>query len=170
MSDGDASADMLVERLAGLLRRRGVSVATAESCTGGLIAAACTALAGSSEWFERGVVTYSNQAKIELLGVDAELIARHGAVSAEVALAMAEGALSHSHATFTVAVTGVAGPGGGTPTKPVGTVWIATAAKGEAAQATLLQASGDRQTIRASSVVRALALVVARCESATPSA
>lgn len=106
---------------------KNLRLATAESCTGGAIAAACTALAGSSAWFERGFVTYSNEAKTELLGVPADLIAAHGAVSQPVALAMARGALAHSHAHAAIAVTGIAGPGGGTPAKPVGTVWIAWA-------------------------------------------
>ena len=131
-------------------------LAAAESCTGGLFAAACTSLAGSSRWFERGLVTYSNDAKTELLGVPASLIERHGAVSAEVARAMAEGLLARSPATFTVAVTGIAGPDGGTPAKPVGTVWIATGARGADAEATLLEATGDRRQVRERSVVRAL--------------
>ncbi len=156
----------LVERVAASLRARGALLAIAESCTGGLVAAACTDLAGSSDWFERGFVSYSNAAKTEMLGVPAELIARHGAVSAEVACAMAEGALAHSRANYAVAVTGIAGPGGATPGKPVGTVWIAFAAIGRAAQATLLQARGDRAAIRAASVVRSLALLVERCEAA----
>ena len=155
----------LVERLAAILLGRGERLATAESCTGGLIAAACTSLAGSSEWFERGFVTYSNAAKSELLGVPEALIAAHGAVSAEVAAAMAEGALMRSKASVAVAVTGVAGPSGGTPAKPVGTVWIATAAIGHPARSTLLRADGDRAAIRAASVDRALALVVALSEA-----
>ena len=110
-----------VRSLGDALRARGTMLATAESCTGGLIAAACTAVAGSSDWFERGFVTYSNAAKTELLGVDAALIQAHGAVSAEVACAMAEGALAHSKAGLAVAVTGIAGPGGAVPGKPVGT-------------------------------------------------
>ena len=141
-------------------------MASAESCTGGLIAAACTSLAGSSEWFERGFVTYSNDAKTEMLGVPAALIAAHGAVSAEVACAMAEGALARSHASFAVSVTGIAGPGGGSVAKPVGTVWIAFAKAGRPASATLLQAGGDRAAIRSASVLRALALLVERCEAA----
>ena len=154
-----------VERLAALLRSRDERVATAESCTGGLIAAACTALAGSSDWFERGFVTYSNEAKVEMLGVPPALIAAHGAVSAEVAGAMAEGALSCSRAAFAVSVTGIAGPGGGSPAKPVGTVWIGVAARDEKAVATLLQASGDRAAVRAASVARALELLFARCRA-----
>ncbi len=143
--------------LADALGARGAKLATAESCTGGLIAAACTAVAGSSDWFERGFVTYSNDAKTESLGVPAELIAAHGAVSAEVARAMAEGALQHSRAGLAVAVTGIAGPTGGSPSKPVGTVWMAVARRGEAAQAELLQLKGDRAAVREQTVTAALA-------------
>ena len=139
------------------LRAQGLRLATAESCTGGLIAAACTAIAGSSDWFERGFVTYSNAAKTEMLGVDAALIAAHGAVSAEVARAMANGALVHSHADLVVAVTGVAGPGGGSRDKPVGTVWLALAREGEPARAERLQLAGDRAAVRAQTVRLALA-------------
>ena len=159
-------AEALVARLAALLRSRGARLAAAESCTGGLIAAACTSLAGSSDWFERGFVTYSNEAKTELLDVPAALIAAHGAVSAEVALTMAEGALGHSHADVAVAITGIAGPGGATPGKPVGTVWIAIASTGRATRATLLHAAGDRAAVRAASVVRALTLLIESIEVA----
>ncbi|MEP7138195.1 MAG: CinA family protein [Caldimonas sp.] len=165
----DAPTAALVARLAAALRARLASMATAESCTGGLVAAACTSLAGSSDWFERGFVTYSNAAKTELLGVDAALIARHGAVSAEVARAMANGALAHSPATFAVAITGIAGPGGGSADKPVGTVWIATAARDGAAESALLDADGDREAIRRRAVVRALELLIGRVEAITPS-
>ena len=113
--------------LADLLQKKGWKLASAESCSGGMIAAACTDLAGSSLWFERGFVSYSNDAKTELLGVDAALIARHGAVSEAVVRAMAAGAISHSKAQVAVAVTGVAGPAGGSAAKPVGTVWFAFA-------------------------------------------
>jgi nicotinamide-nucleotide amidase len=145
-----------VDALAAALKRRGWMLATAESCTGGLIAAACTSLAGSSDWFERGVVSYSNDAKSELLGVPAELIAAHGAVSAEVARAMAEGALARSPAHIAIAVTGIAGPSGGTPAKPVGTVWMAIALLGRPAEATLLQLQGDRAAVRRQTVDRGL--------------
>jgi nicotinamide-nucleotide amidase len=163
----DPEVDALVVRVADALRARGASMATAESCTGGLVAAACTLLAGSSDWFERGLVTYSNAAKTELLGVPAELIARHGAVSAEVARAMAAGALTRSPVAFTVSITGIAGPGGGSIDKPVGTVWLATATCDGGAEATVLQASGDRDAVRHRSVVRALELLLARFD-ATP--
>lgn len=113
-------------------RKRGVMIATAESCTGGLIAAALTDIAGSSDVVERGFVTYSNEAKNEMIGVPAALIAEKGAVSKEVALAMAEGALAHSRAGVSVAVTGIAGPGGGSAEKPVGLVHIASARAGHA--------------------------------------
>ena len=142
--------------LATALRARGSQIATAESCTGGLIAAACTSVAGSSDWFERGFVTYSNEAKAELLGVPMALIETHGAVSAEVARAMADGALAHSHAGLAVAVTGIAGPGGATPGKPVGTVWLAVARAGSATQAELLTLAGDRAAVREQTVQRAL--------------
>jgi nicotinamide-nucleotide amidase len=124
-----ASIPDLVAALADALRARGERIATAESCTGGLIAGACTELAGSSDWFERGVVSYSNAAKTELLGVPSGLIDAHGAVSEPVARAMAEGVLHRSHAQRAVAVTGVAGPGGGTAAKPVGLVWLAWAVR-----------------------------------------
>jgi nicotinamide-nucleotide amidase len=145
-----------VRSLGDALRARGTMLATAESCTGGLIAAACTAVAGSSDWFERGFVTYSNAAKTELLGVDEALIQTHGAVSAEVACAMAEGALAHSKAGIAVAVTGIAGPGGAVPGKPVGTVWFALARRDKAATAELLQLGGDRTAVREQTVAHAL--------------
>ena len=148
--------DDTVAALGDALRARGWTLAAAESCTGGLIAAACTAVAGSSDWFERGFVTYSNAAKTELLGVPAALIDAHGAVSAEVARAMAEGALAHSHADLAVATTGIAGPGGATPGKPVGTVWLALARRGEPARAELLQLHGDRAAVREQTVRHAL--------------
>src|SRR4051812_31772266 len=150
-----------VEALAAALRARGWMLAAAESCTGGMIAAECTSLAGSSDWFERGFVTYSNAAKTEMLGVGETLIASHGAVSAEVANAMAAGALAHSKAQVAVAVTGIAGPGGATPGKPVGTVWLAIARRGGAPVATLLQLDGDRASIRAETVHAALHALIA---------
>jgi nicotinamide-nucleotide amidase len=126
------STDLLAhaEKLLADARAKGLKIATAESCTGGLIAGLLTEIAGSSDVFERGFVTYSNEAKQELLGVPRELLARYGAVSAEVARAMALGALKHAHADMAVAVTGIAGPTGGTMEKPVGLVYLA-AARGE---------------------------------------
>jgi nicotinamide-nucleotide amidase len=142
--------------LGAALRARGLMLATAESCTGGLIAATCTSVAGSSDWFERGFVTYSNAAKTEMLGVPALLITARGAVSAEVACAMADGALARSAAGIAVAVTGIAGPGGATPGKPVGTVWFALARRGQPAQADRLQLGGDRTSVREQTVQHAL--------------
>jgi nicotinamide-nucleotide amidase len=154
-----------VSPLADALRRRGWRLATAESCTGGLIAATCTALAGSSDWFERGFVTYSNEAKIEQLGVDAALIAANGAVSEPVVRAMAEGALVHSAADLAVAVTGIAGPTGAVPGKPVGTVFLATAQRGGATRSKRLLLDGDRASVRAQTVAIALERVLAHCRS-----
>ena len=154
----DADPDAGVSALAELLLARGWRMATAESCTGGLIAAACTALSGSSAWFERGVVTYSNEAKTELLGVPAELIAQHGAVSEPVALAMAEGALRHARAEVAVAVTGIAGPTGGSPGKPVGTVFIALAGPGGTQVLNLCNAF-DRETFKFVTTQQALDLL-----------
>ncbi len=162
------SIETLVEQLARQLLARGERLATAESCTGGLIAARCTDLAGSSQWFERGFVTYSNEAKTELLGVDAALIAAHGAVSEPVACAMAAGAVQHSHADWAVAVTGIAGPGGGTPGKPVGTVWLAWSRRGQAAQALCRQFGGDRAAVRQQTVAQALQELIKRMESDAP--
>lgn len=147
----------LCQRLAQLLTTHKLSIATAESCTGGMIAAACTDLSGSSVWFERGFVTYSNAAKSDMLGVPASLIATHGAVSQEVARAMAQGALSHSLADWSVAVTGIAGPTGGTSAKPVGTVWLAWASKSNGFCETHLQHfAGDRQAVREATTALAL--------------
>ena len=137
--------------LADALLTRGSKLATAESCTGGMIAAACTELAGSSNWFERGFVTYSNEAKSESLGVDPALIAAHGAVSEVVARAMAFGAIRHSHAQVSIAVTGVAGPTGGSKSKPVGTVWFGFVVDGLLTSETRLF-PGDRAAVRAATV------------------
>ncbi|CAH0350820.1 CinA family protein [Aquabacterium sp. CECT 9606] len=146
----------LVADLATQLQARGWLMATAESCTGGLIAATCTEVSGSSAWFERGFVTYSNLAKTELLGVDAAVIDAHGAVSEAVARAMAEGALARSSAQIAVAVTGVAGPTGGSPDKPVGTVWLAWAVQGGDTRAQRCQFPGDRAAVRWATVAQAL--------------
>lgn len=145
----------LCAQLAQRLLARGWCLATAESCTGGLIAAACTDLSGSSNWFERGFVTYSNAAKSELLGVDPALIAGHGAVSEVVARAMAFGAVRHSHAQVGVAVTGVAGPTGGSPDKPVGTVWFGFSVDGRLTSE-LRHFEGDRAAVRLATVRHAL--------------
>jgi nicotinamide-nucleotide amidase len=144
-----------VPRLAQALKDKGWMLATAESCTGGMIAAACTDVAGSSEWFERGFITYSNEAKTELLGVDAALIAAHGAVSEVVARAMAFGAVRHSRAQVGVAVTGVAGPSGGSKDKPLGTVWFGFLVDG-LLTSEMRRFDGDRAAVRAATVQHAL--------------
>lgn len=146
--------------LAHTLQQRGWMLATAESCTGGLLAAACTELPGSSRWFDRGFVTYSNAAKTEMLGVPEALIAQHGAVSQPVVQAMAAGAMAHSQAVVSMAVSGVAGPDGGSADKPVGTVWIAWATPGHAWQR-CVHLLGDRQHIRQASVTHALQQLLA---------
>ncbi len=142
-------------------RGRGWTIATAESCTGGLIAACLTEIAGSSEVLDRGFVTYSNAAKTAMLGVAGKLLAEHGAVSEPVARAMAEGAFAQSGAALTVAVTGVAGPGGGTPEKPVGLVHFATATAAETHPDRRVFA-GDRETVRLATVDHALDLLLDR--------
>ncbi|WBY03855.1 CinA family protein [Ramlibacter tataouinensis] len=161
----DARLNALCEELAQVLRGRGWMLASAESCTGGLIAAACTALPGSSNWFERGFVTYSNAAKTELLGVDEQAIASHGAVSEVVARAMAFGALRRSRAQAAVAVTGIAGPDGGSADKPVGTVWFGFSVDGHLSSETV-RFDGDRQAIREATVQHALARLLALLQGA----
>jgi nicotinamide-nucleotide amidase len=137
----------LINDLAVLLSEKQLKVCTAESCTGGLIAKSFTDLPGSSAWFERGFVTYSNESKIEMLGVPGSIIDYYGAVSEPVATAMAVGALKHSHADYSIAVTGVAGPGGGSAEKPVGTVWIGIANQSETRTQKFLF-DGNREMIR----------------------
>lgn len=149
-----------VPALADLLRPLGWRLATAESCTGGMIAAACTDLAGSSDWFDRGFVTYSNIAKSEMLGVESALIARDGAVSESVARAMATGAQREAGVEAALAVTGVAGPGGGSAAKPVGTVWFAWALPGRV-WSECRHFEGDRAAVRAQTRDHALAELVA---------
>jgi nicotinamide-nucleotide amidase len=147
--------------LADFMLKNRLYLTTAESCTGGLIAGACTDLAGSSQWFERGFVTYSNASKTDMLGVDADLIAQFGAVSEEVATAMALGAIAHSKAQVSVAVTGVAGPTGGSAEKPVGTVWVAWCVSSHTSTE-LCHFDGDRAMVRALTVQRALQGLVER--------
>jgi len=153
--EADDDVARLVAALAQALRARGWRMATAESCTGGLVAAACTELPGSSDWFERGFVTYSNQAKTDLLGVPQALLAELGAVSQPVAAAMAEGALRQAPVQLAVAITGIAGPGGAVPGKPVGTVWLGWGVAGDI-RTERLQLAGDRAQVRAASVRAAL--------------
>ena len=142
--------------LAALLLARHWQLATAESCTGGLIAGLCTELAGASHWLERGFVSYSNTAKTQMLGVDAALIQRHGAVSEPVARAMAQGALQHAGVQVALAVTGIAGPGGGSSDKPVGLVWFAWAWPGGLHSEHRVFA-GDRSNVRAATAQHSLA-------------
>ena len=154
----------LVGELLVACRQRNLRLTTAESCTGGLVAAALTAVAGSSAVFERGFVTYSNEAKIEILGVPKTMIDRHGAVSEAVARAMAEGAIAHSRADLAISITGVAGPDGGTAAKPVGLVHFATARRNGATMAEMRLFPGDRDSVRLAAVAAALRLIVGRLD------
>ena len=163
MSAPDQNAlEALAAEVGTLLLANGQRLITAESCTGGWVAQALTAIAGSSEWFERGFVTYSNEAKQEMLGVTPELLAAQGAVSEATAAAMATGALRHSHADWAVAITGIAGPTGGSPGKPVGTVCFAWADNTGGCATETCQFAGDRREIRAKSVAHALNGVLER--------
>ncbi len=157
MIDADILAQ--AEAVLAACRAARLRVATAESCTGGLVAGALTAIAGSSDVVDRGFVTYSNEAKTEMLGVAPGLIASMGAVSEAVARAMAEGALAHARADLAVAVTGVAGPGGGSAEKPVGLVWFGLARRGAATEAVRQVFAGDRGAVRRQAVVEALGLL-----------
>lgn len=155
-----ALADAVLARC----RAAGLTVGTSESCTGGMIAAALTSIAGSSDVVERGYVTYSNAAKTKLLGVPAELIIRDGAVSASVAEAMVEGVLAHAPVDLAVSVTGIAGPGGGSAAKPVGLVFIGIARRGLGRRSERHVFPGDRAGVREASVRRALELLAAAAE------
>ena len=160
--------ELLQERAAALISlyaARKLRIATAESCTGGLVAASLTDIPGSSVVVERGFVTYSNEAKTEMLGVDPTLLAKHGAVSEEVALAMAQGALAHSHADVAVSITGIAGPGGATPGKPVGLVHFGLARRGWPASHCARTFTGrDRAQVRLEAVEMALSLFEAAAQ------
>lgn len=146
----------LAAQVGAALSRSGVMLATAESCTGGWVAECVTDVAGSSGWFDRGFVTYSNEAKSELLGVDPHLVETHGAVSEATVQAMAAGALRHSRAQVAVAVSGIAGPSGGTLEKPVGTVWFAWQRLGEPCRTQRMRFGGDRREVRRQAVAVAL--------------
>jgi len=146
----------LAQELAHALKQAGRSVATAESCTGGLLGEVLTSIPGSSVWYERGFITYSNMAKREMLGVKTETLSRHGAVSEPTARDMAEGALLFSHADLVVAITGIAGPGGGSPEKPVGTVCFAWGARRQPVTSRTEHFHGDRAAIRRTAVITAL--------------
>ncbi len=156
----------LPEAVLNALRHRHWRVATAESCTGGMIAAALTDIAGSSDVVERGFVTYSNQAKSEMLGVPSALIASVGAVSEEVAAAMARGALDHSPADIAISVTGIAGPGGGSPLKPVGLVWFGVATRDGHVSTTNRVFPGDRAAVRRAATEFGLKVVETACRTA----
>jgi nicotinamide-nucleotide amidase len=156
MSLSDDEIVALAAELGRRLASRRALVTAAESCTGGLVAGAITSIPGSSGWFQRGFVTYSNEAKTEMLGVAAETLARHGAVSEETARSMAEGALRAGRANYAVAITGVAGPDGGTPAKPVGMVCFGWAALDGSTTSTTKRLPGDRAAVRHASVIVAL--------------
>ena len=152
----DASLKEVTTQLADTLLNRDKTLVTAESCTGGWVAKCCTDLAGSSAWFDRGFVTYSNEAKQQQLGVGKITLEKNGAVSQAVVEEMASGALMHSLADISVAITGIAGPGGGSEQKPVGTVWIGWGHRDEAVKSHCFQFDGDRETIRRQAVFEAL--------------
>ncbi|WP_376696576.1 CinA family protein [Wenzhouxiangella sp. EGI_FJ10305] len=165
MRHDDEALSMLATALAAEMKMLGRRLVTAESCTGGWIAKACTDLPGSSEWFERGLVTYSNEAKTELLGVRPGDLHRFGAVSEEVAAAMARGAVENSRADVAVSVSGIAGPDGGTPDKPVGTVCFGWALPDDIVETEIYRFSGDRDEVRRASVAAAFEGLLARLRS-----
>jgi nicotinamide-nucleotide amidase len=155
----------LVQRIADALIQRDQRIATAESCTGGLVAKLLTDRAGSSAWFERGLITYTNEAKQELLGVAERIFHEHGAVSSECVAAMAEGLLQRAPVHWVLSVSGVAGPGGGSAEKPVGTVWLGWAGKGRPATTQRFHFDGDREAVRAAAARQALLGLIERIEA-----
>jgi len=156
ISGSDDQLNELAKALGQGLHDKEWMLATAESCTGGWVAKTLTDIVGSSAWFERGFVSYSNHSKHELLGVPEDIIAEHGAVSEATVRAMASGALQHSHAQLSLAITGIAGPSGGTPYKPVGTVWFAWASQQHPVLSETRIFGGDRDAIRRQAVATAL--------------
>jgi len=158
----DPALYRLAEELGEALKARGLMLATAESCTGGWVSEAVTMVPGSSDWFERGFVTYTYISKREMLGVDGDVLGRHGAVSEEVVREMVRGALERSHAQVAVGVSGVAGPGGGTPDKPVGTICFGWGLKDGASRVETVRFLGDREAIRRQAVEHALKGVLAQ--------
>ena len=164
----DAELYELAGRLGDALRARKLVLATAESCTGGWIAQVVTMVPGSSKWFDRGFVTYTNESKQEMLGVDAVTLKRHGAVSEQTVLLMADGALARSRAQVSVAVSGIAGPAGGSESKPVGTVCLAWGWSGGATIAATRHFSGDRDTVRRQTVIAALEGLLERVAEGRP--
>ena len=159
--------EILAVRLGALLGNQQLKLVTAESCTGGWVAQSLTAIAGSSAWFDRGFVTYSNEAKQEMLGVPPDMLAEHGAVSQPVAVAMAEGALRNSRADWAVAITGIAGPTGGSPQKPVGTVCFAWGCRDGRIVTSTRHFPGSREDVRAQSVEHALSGLIERMDQST---
>lgn len=159
-------AELLAGQLGACLLERGQCMVAAESCTGGWVAQSATAIAGSSSWFERGFVTYSNAAKVEMLGVPESTLLRHGAVSEATARAMAQGALAHSRGDWALAITGIAGPTGGSVEKPVGTVCFAWAGRESGCLAQTRRFDGDRKAIREQAVCHALRGLLARLDEA----
>ncbi len=152
----DEELHQLAVELSEKLRARGWMLATAESCTGGWVGQLLTSLPGSSHWYERGFITYANAAKVEMLGVSPALLESHGAVSEETAMAMAAGALKHSHAQAALAISGIAGPGGGTPQKPVGLVCYGWALEDGTVMSSTCRLDGDREEIRSRAVAASL--------------
>ena len=159
--------EALAGRLGAMLGNERLKLVTAESCTGGWVAQCLTAIAGSSAWFDRGFVTYSNEAKQEMLGVPPDMLAEHGAVSQPVAVAMAEGALRNSRADWAVAITGIAGPTGGSPQKPVGTVCFAWGCRDGRIVTSTRHFPGSREDVRAQSVDHALSGLIERMDQST---
>ena len=158
----DTQFDELSRKIGAALKQQSLTLATAESCTGGWVAQVVTLTSGSSAWFDRGFITYSNDAKVEMLGVSPECITDYGAVSEETAAEMAAGALVNSNAMFSLAVSGVAGPSGGSPDKPVGTVCFAWCKLGEEPQTERHHFDGDRESVRRQAVIQALEGLLAR--------
>ncbi|OUR63604.1 damage-inducible protein CinA [Methylophaga sp. 42_25_T18] len=158
MSNNDLQ--ILIQNVADILNKQQWHLATSESCTGGWLSKCCTDLSGSSTWFDRGFVTYSNKSKQDLLNVSLATLEQHGAVSEQTAIEMAQGALDNSDANISVAITGIAGPDGGTVEKPVGTVWLAWSIKNGATKSEHIHLSGDREQIRYQAVIAALQGIV----------
>lgn len=148
--------EALAKKLGEQLKKKHFKIVTAESCTGGGLGFWITSIPGSSHWYDRGYVTYSNQSKIDMLNVSDDTLNTAGAVSEETAQAMAEGALTHSNADLSIAITGIAGPDGGTPEKPIGTVWIASAGKNMRTIASMEIFPGNREVIRINAIIKAM--------------
>jgi nicotinamide-nucleotide amidase len=164
MSGFEVKVDSLLSRVAALLRERNWRMATAESCTGGWIAKCCTDVAGSSAWFDRGYVVYSYAAKEQMLGVSHADLLKHGAVSNEIACQMASGAKRHSNAAVTVSATGIAGPGGGMPGKPVGLVHFGWCIGGQPVSSDAVVFEGNRNSVRQQTVLHALEGIISRLD------